>query len=65
MFLKRSEFTHDAEKWCVELDLKDFHFHFGQSHFQTFCQVLMEKIETNVGNSDIKDDLTRLLSSLE
>ena len=47
----------------VELDLKDFHFHFGKSHYEAIFNVFSEVISTKVKDEIIQEDLTSCIES--
>lgn len=53
--------TLNFEKWCVPIDLKDFHHHFGKSHYNSFGRVLLQKLEKNVKSVEVRRDLFKIL----
>lgn len=62
--LIRMQSTLNQEKWCMPIDLKDFHHHFGKSHFQSFGDLLLKKVKNCVEDPAIATDLTKILENL-
>ena len=65
MFLKRMASTLNEEKWCVELDMKDFHIHFGQSHYEAVSEIFREAIQTIIKCPKIRVDMDHVLKSFK
>jgi len=65
MFLKRMATTLNEEKWCVELDMKDFHIHFGESHYKAVSYVFREVIKSVIKCPKIRNDMDHVLKSFK
>lgn len=65
LFLRRMASTLNEEKWCVELDMKDFHIHFGQSHYEAVSEVFIEVIQDAIKCPRIRHDMKHVLTSFK
>lgn len=63
--LTRLGMTFAGEKWCLPVDLKDFHIHFGVTQLQSFCEILEKVNSQNVKCKFIKKDLEFILKNLK
>lgn len=62
--LYRMQMSFFGEKWCTPIDMKDFHFHFGKSHFESFTKVLGQRVEKAIGTPQILEDMQHILKHL-
>ena len=63
IFYKRSSFTARREKWCVELDLKNFHHHFGSSHYKAVSTIFGDLIKRTIECPFIAQDMNYIVNS--
>lgn len=63
--LKRMGMTFAGEKWCVPVDLKNFHEHFGRSQLGDFCDVLESTIRGGVLDDEVRSNLLHIIHNLK
>lgn len=56
--------TGSQEKWCVPMDMKDFHQHFGKTHYKAFCSILTQKMRKSIMCDFIREDFEHILKTL-
>lgn len=62
--LYKMQLSFFGEKWCTPIDMKDFHFHFGPTHFRAFADVLSERARKVIGTAGIQEDMLHILKYL-
>lgn len=62
--LYKQQSTFFGEKWCVPIDMKDFHQHFGQAHFRAFADAASEIVAASVKSPLLRRDLLHVLATL-
>jgi hypothetical protein len=63
--LTRMGMTFAGEKWCVPVDLKNFHEHFGKSQLKDFCKILEIIIKDSVKDDEIHSNLLHIVKNLK